>query len=78
MPEIVPRLDKLSKSIGSFCIRCVLGWVLGGLPGTISSWAVLEKTAKKTEKSDFWVSKPQIVGLATSILCTHGRYLKFL
>ena len=36
-PEIVPRLNKLSKWIGSFCIRCGLGWVLGGYAGTISS-----------------------------------------
>ena len=72
-------LDQLSKSVGSFAIRCGLGWVLGGLTGTINSWAVPEKTAKETpEKGDFWVSKPQIVGLATSILSTHGRYFKFL
>ena len=48
MPEIVEHLDQLSKSVGSFGIRCGLGWVLGGLTGTISSWAVPEKTAKKT------------------------------
>ena len=71
-PEIVQRLDKLRKSVGSFGIRCGLGWVLGGLVGTISSWVVPEKTAKNTrKKGDVWVSKPQIVGLATSILSTH-------
>ena len=138
-PEIVQRLDRLSKSVGSFGIRCDLGWVLGGFAGTISSWAVPEKTVKNTRKRwflgikttncrpchfftfyswqmveifvvyrysydpklntlfyfskswavpektaknsrkcDFWLSKPQIVGLATSLLSTHGRYLKFL
>ena len=61
MPEIVQRLDKLRKSVGSFCIRCGLRWVLGGLAGTISSWAV-------PEKGDFWVSKQEILGLVTSIL----------
>ena len=30
--------------------RCGLGWVLGGLAGIISSWAVPEKTAKNTRK----------------------------
>ena len=69
MPEIVLCLGKLSKSVGSFCIRCGLGWVLGGQAGTIISWVVPEKTAKKTsEKGEFWVSKLPIVGLATSIL----------
>ena len=46
-PEIVQRLDQLSKSVGSFAISCGLGWVFGGLTGTSSSWAVPEKTAKK-------------------------------
>ena len=79
MPEIVQRLYKLSKSVGSFGIRCGLRWVLGGLVGTISSWAVPEKTAKKhPNKGDVWVPKPQIVLLATSLLSTHGRCLKFL
>ena len=79
MPEIVQRLDKLSESVGYFGIRCGLEWVLGGLAGTISSWAVPEKTAKTNgKKDDFWVPKPQIVGLATSIISNHGRYLKFL
>ena len=50
MPEIVQRLDQLSKLVGSFATRCGLGWVLGGLAGTISSWAVPEKTAKTPEK----------------------------
>ena len=78
-PEIVQRLDQLSKSVGSFGIRCGLGWVLGGSAGTISSWAVPEKTTKKTpEKCDFWLSKLPIIGLATSILSVHGRSLKFL
>ena len=45
-PEIVPRLSKLSKSVDSFCIRCGLGWVLGGYAGTINSWAFPEKTTK--------------------------------
>ena len=49
-PEIVQRLGKLSKSVGSFCIRCGLGWILGGLAGTIISWAVPEKTAKSTRR----------------------------
>ena len=49
-PEIVQRLDKLSKSVDSFGIRCGLGWVLGGLAGTISLWAVPDKTAKNTRK----------------------------
>ena len=53
-PEIVQRLDKLSKSVGSFGIRCGQGWVLGGLTGTISSWAVPEKTARNTRKMWFW------------------------
>ena len=48
MPEIIQRPDQLSKSVGSFGIRCGLWWVLGGLTGTISSWAFPEKTAKKT------------------------------
>ena len=61
MPEIVQCLDKLSNSVGSFGIGCGLEWVLGGLAGTISSWAVPEKTAKKhPEKGDFWVSKSQM------------------
>ena len=73
------RLDQLSKSVGSFGIRCGLGWVLGGLAGTISSWAVCVKTTKKhPKKGDFWVSIQQIVGLVTSILSTHGICLKFL
>ena len=76
MPEIVQRLDKLSKSVGSFAIRCSLEWVLGGLTGTIRSWAVPEKTGKKhPNKGDFWVSKPQIFRLATSILSIHGKCL---
>ena len=37
-----------------------------------------ENRKKHSRKGDFWVSKPQIVGLATSILSNHGRYLKFL
>ena len=49
MSEIVQRLDQLSKSVGSFGIRCGLGWVLGGLASTISSWVVPEKTQKKKE-----------------------------
>ena len=58
----------MSKSVDSFRIRCGLGWVLGGSAGTISSRAVPEKTEKKHfKKGDFWVPKPQIVGLATSI-----------
>ena len=40
------RLGKLSKSVGSFCIRCGLGWVLGGLRMPISSLAVSDKTLK--------------------------------
>ena len=79
MPEIVQRLDQLSKSVGSFSSRCGLGWVLGGLAGTISSWAVPEKTAKNTrKKGDILGIKTTIVGLATSLLSTHGRCLKFL
>ena len=46
-PEIVPRLDQLRKSVGSFGIVYSLGWVLGGLTGTISSWADPEKTTGK-------------------------------
>ena len=53
MPEIVQRLDQLSKSVGSFGIRCGRGWVLGGLAGTISSWAVPEKTTKNQKKVIF-------------------------
>ena len=30
MPEIMPRLGKLSKLVCSFCIRFGLGWVLDG------------------------------------------------
>ena len=77
-PEIVPRLNTFSKSIGSFCIRCGLGCVLGGYAGTISSWAFPEKTTKNTEKRWFLCIKTQIVGPATSWLSVHGRYLKFL
>ena len=40
------RLNKLRKSVGSFCMRCGLGWVLGGLRMPISSWVVSEKTLK--------------------------------
>ena len=40
------RLGKLSKSVGSFCVRWGLGWALGGLRMTISSWVVSEKTLK--------------------------------
>ena len=29
-PEIVQRVDILSKSVSYFCGRCILGWVLGG------------------------------------------------
>ena len=47
-PEIVQRLDKLRKSVGSFVIRCDLRCILGCLEGTKSSWAVPEKTVKKT------------------------------
>ena len=50
MPEIVLCLEKLSKSVGSFDIRCGLGWVLGGLAGTVSSLTVPEKIAKKQSK----------------------------
>ena len=79
MPLLRTRgLDQLSKSVGSFGIRCGLEWVSCGLAGTISSWAVPEKTAKNTRKKViFWVPKLQIVGLATSLLSTHGRCLKF-
>ena len=41
---------KLSKTVGSFCIRYGLGWVLRDLVGIISSWAVPEKTVKNTRK----------------------------
>ena len=51
MPDILQRLGKLSKSGGSFCIRCGLGWVLGGLAGTFSSWAVPEENAKNFRKN---------------------------
>ena len=40
------RLGKLRKSVGSFLIRCGLGWALGGLRMTIISWAYSEKTLK--------------------------------
>ena len=40
------RLGKLSKSIGSFCTRCGLGWTWDGLRMTISYWAAFEKTSK--------------------------------
>ena len=53
-PEIIQRLDQLSKSVGSFGIRCSLGWVLGGLTCTIRSWAVHEKTAKTPLKRRFF------------------------
>ena len=43
-------LDQLSTSVGSFGIRCGLGWVLGVLAGTISSWEVPEENAKNTRK----------------------------
>ena len=33
MPEIVPRLDKLSKEVGAFCIGCGIGWGIRGLNG---------------------------------------------
>ena len=39
------------------------------------SW---ENRKKTPEKCDFWLSKPEIVGLATSILYIHGRCLIFL
>ena len=52
-PKILWRLDQLSKSVGSFGIRCGLRWVLGGLAGTISSWTVPEKPQKTPEKGDF-------------------------
>ena len=56
-PEIVQHLDQLSKLVGSFSIRCGLGWVLGGLMGTISSSAVPGKTTKNTRKMCFLVIK---------------------
>ena len=48
------RLGKLRKSVGSFCIRCGLGWTADGLCVTISSWTVYEKTLKNII---FWVEK---------------------
>ena len=61
-PKIVPRLGKLRKSVGSFCIRCSLGLVLGSQAGTISSWAVPEKTAKKLirQRQSFWHQNHQL------------------
>ena len=38
-----------------FCIRCGLGWVLGGLTDTISPLAVPDKTAKNTRKNVIFV-----------------------
>ena len=40
------RLGKLRKSVGSFCIRCGVGWALGDFHVTFSSLAVAEKTLK--------------------------------
>ena len=39
------------------------------------SW---ENHKKNTKKCDFWVSRPPIVGLATSILSVHGICWEFL
>ena len=61
-PEIVQHLDQLSKSVGSFGIRCGLGWVLDGLAGTISPWAVPEKTAENTQKKViFWFQNHKLL-----------------
>ena len=68
-PEIVQRLEQLRKSVGSFGIRCGIGWVLGGLAGTISSWAVPEKTAKNTQKRWF-------LGIKTTN-CRPGHFYTF-
>ena len=66
MPEIVPLLGKLSKLVGSFCIRCGLGY-------QEAKWAplvhgrFLRKPQINIQKGEFWVSRPLIVGSATSI-----------
>ena len=71
MPEIVQRLDQLSKSVGSFAIRCDLGWVLGGLTGTISSWEVPEETEKKHPKKGSF-----FLGIKTTN-CRPGHFCTF-
>ena len=54
---------------GSFCITCELVWVLRGLAGTISLWAVPDKTAKTPEKMWF-------VGIKTTN-CRTGQFYTF-
>ena len=74
--EIVPRLSKLSKSVGSFCIRCGLGRVYAAKRVPLVHGRFLRKPQKRPKM--WFLGIKTSVGPVTSILSVHGRCWKFL